>query len=223
MIKKETLQKFSDKHQLTSRQREILKHFIENEHMASAEIAAKIGCSLATVNVHFSNIFTKVGCRSKAEVVRLVLQYAATTADEDPLSINSRIILSADDDPILLEGIARRAEELFKGKITFFPCRNGQELLMHLSRTKQNDPDFPRPHIILLDLQMPGMDGYEALRRIKSDPALKDIPVVVFSSTISSENSKELYALGANSIVLKPSNPEALTKVIQSILQYWGL
>lgn len=94
---------------------------------------------------------------------------------------------------------------------------------MHLSRTKQNDPDFPRPHIILLDLQMPGMDGYEALRRVKSDPALKDIPVVVFSATISSENSKELYALGANSIVLKPSNPEALTKVVQSILQYWGL
>jgi DNA-binding NarL/FixJ family response regulator len=222
MIKKEIIQRFCRKHQLTARQSEVLVLLIENEHMGSAEIAAKIGCSLQTVNVHFSNIFSKAGCRNKAEIVRLVLQFASA-AENEALSLNPRIILSADDDQLLLDGIARRADELFQGRVRFFSCRDGQEILMHLSRTKQNDPDFPRPDIILLDLQMPGMDGYEALRRIKTDPAIKDIPVVVFSSTITPDNSKELYGLGANSIVLKPSNPEVLAKVIQSILQYWGL
>lgn len=217
------MQSFSDKYQLTTRQREVLLQVIENEHMGSAEIAAKLGCSLATVNVHLSNVFSKIGCRSKAETIRMVMAFAAAYQQQTPVSMKSIIILSADDDPNLLQSIAQRAEEQFKGKITFIPCSNGQEAMMYLSRARQNDPDFPRPHIILLDLQMPAMDGYETLRRIKSDAALKEIPVIVFSGTIGAENTKELYALGANSIVLKPSNPETMARVLQAILQYWGL
>lgn len=223
MIKREILQSFFDEHRLTQRQQEILLQIMENEPISSAEIASKLGCSVSAVNVHLSNIFAKVGCRSRAEVIKLVMKFASARGDGHVLAINPLIILSADDDKHVHEGIARSAEKQFGGKITFIPCSNGQEVMMHLSRSKNNDPEFPRPHIILLDLQMPGMDGYETLRRIKSDIALKDIPVIVFSGTIRKEDTKDIYALGANSLVIKPSSPETLDKFVQVILQYWGL
>ncbi len=100
---------------------------------------------------------------------------------------------------------------------------NGVELMDYLKRRgKYSDPtQSPRPGLILLDLNMPKKDGREALKEIKSDPALQPIPVVVLTTSKEEEDIHRSYQLHANSYIMKPVTFESLVKVIKSIGQYW--
>ena len=69
---------------------------------------------------------------------------------------------------------------------------------------------------------MPKINGFQALERIKSDPRLNEIPVVVFSSSSTKSDISNIYALGGNSYVTKPGGFQELRKVMQGILSYWG-
>src|SRR5581483_8329567 len=83
---------------------------------------------------------------------------------------------------------------------------DGEELMDYLRRKgKYTDPaESPRPCFILLDLNMPKMDGRKALLFVKSDPELKNIPVVVLSTSSAEEDIMRSYNLGANSFITKP-------------------
>ena len=96
-------------------------------------------------------------------------------------------------------------------------------LLDYLHRTGAFAPPHPaaRPGIILLDLNMPRMDGKEALGEIRSDPALRDIPVVVLTTSKADEDVLRSYSLGANSFIVKPVSFEGLVDVMRSIDTYW--
>jgi CheY-like chemotaxis protein len=79
----------------------------------------------------------------------------------------------------------------------------------------------PRPGLILLDLNMPKMDGREALKEIKADPLLRQIPVVVLTTSKAEEDILRSYEFGANSFIAKPVTFEGLVKVMTQLGQYW--
>lgn len=80
-----------------------------------------------------------------------------------------------------------------------------------------------RPKLVLLDIQMPKLNGIEVLGAIKSDERTKTIPVVMLTSSKEDPDIKRCYELGANSYIVKPVNFEAFTAAIRSIHYYWLL
>lgn len=100
---------------------------------------------------------------------------------------------------------------------------DGEELLDYLyQRGKYSDPESaPRPGLILLDLNMPKKDGREALQEIKADPELRQIPVVVLTTSEADEDIYRSYDLGVNSFITKPVSFEGLVFVITTLAQYW--
>ncbi|MCH8954677.1 response regulator [candidate division KSB1 bacterium] len=79
----------------------------------------------------------------------------------------------------------------------------------------------PRPGLILLDLNMPRKDGREALKEIKSDPALRQIPLVVLTTSQAEEDIFRSYDLGANSFISKPVTFNGLVEAIKDLGKYW--
>jgi CheY-like chemotaxis protein len=100
---------------------------------------------------------------------------------------------------------------------------DGEELMDYLLRRGQYAAlaDSPRPGLILLDLNMPKMDGREALKEIKSHPGLRQIPVVVLTTSQAEEDIYCTYDLGANSFITKPVMFESLVKVMKYLGSYW--
>jgi CheY-like chemotaxis protein len=78
-----------------------------------------------------------------------------------------------------------------------------------------------RPGLLILDLNLPGTDGLKMLQEIRADPALKAIPVIVFSTSNSPREIEACYESGANSYIVKPSNPEDLCEVVRRLKDYW--
>lgn len=100
---------------------------------------------------------------------------------------------------------------------------DGEELIEYLNRRGQfQDPELsPRPGLILLDLNLPRKDGREALREIKHDPNLRQIPVIVMTTSKAEEDIYRSYDLGVNSFITKPVSFEALVEVIKTLGKYW--
>ncbi len=97
---------------------------------------------------------------------------------------------------------------------------NGEEALDFLYRRGEY-ADVPRPRLILLDIKLPRMDGIEVLRRIKADPKLKSIPVVMLTTSAGEKEIVESYNCGANSYIVKPVGFEQFAKVIKELKLYW--
>ena len=79
----------------------------------------------------------------------------------------------------------------------------------------------PRPDVVLLDLNMPRANGVDVLRRVKGDPELRTIPVVVFSTSRSDVDVAVAYATGANAYVVKPLDLQRFMTVVQNIEEHW--
>lgn len=130
-------------------------------------------------------------------------------------------LLLADDDPddrmMALE--AFEESRLANNIVT---VEDGQELLDYLYCAGRYAGTTPtRPAIILLDLNMPRVDGREALGRIKSDPDLRRIPVVVLTTSKAEEDVVRAYDLGVNSFITKPVTFDQLLTVIRDLSRYW--
>jgi len=108
-------------------------------------------------------------------------------------------------------------------QITIQRCVNGEQALAFLYRTgKYSDrQSSPRPGLILLDLNLPGTDGREVLRRIKQDDNLKTIPVVVFTTSDNPKDIDDCYRYGVNSYIVKPINFEQIKRDVQTLINYW--
>jgi CheY-like chemotaxis protein len=101
---------------------------------------------------------------------------------------------------------------------------DGQDMLDYLRREgRWADPELetPRPGLILLDLNMPRMDGREALAALKSDETLRQIPVVVLTTSKSEEDVFCTYDLGVNSFITKPVSFAGLVEVMRTWTRYW--
>ncbi len=103
---------------------------------------------------------------------------------------------------------------------------DGQELLDYLRHDGEYSSPAtataPRPSIILLDLNMPRMDGREALAEIKSDRALRRIPVVVLTTSNDEHDINNAYKLGANSYITKPVDSARLAEIMKIVTDYWS-
>jgi CheY-like chemotaxis protein len=97
---------------------------------------------------------------------------------------------------------------------------DGEELLQYLRR-QGPFKNSAKPCFVLLDLNMPKVDGREALKVIKSDPDLRKIPVVILTTSQAEEDILKGYNLGANSYITKPVTFEGLVKVMSTLKNYW--
>ena len=134
---------------------------------------------------------------------------------------NSVVILLADDDPDdrMFTTRALKRSHLANDVVT---VEDGEQLMDYLYRRGTfADDEAPRPGLILLDLNMPRMDGREALREIKSDPDLRSIPVVVLTTSEAEQDILRSYDLGVNAFVTKPVTFEDLVEVIQVLGNFW--
>ena len=100
---------------------------------------------------------------------------------------------------------------------------NGQDALDYLfGRGKYADRiAYPTPNLVLLDLKLPGIDGFEVLRQVKSAPILKRLPVVVLTSSKEEGDRALTYDIGANSYIVKPVSFDGFLDVIKQIEGYW--
>jgi CheY-like chemotaxis protein len=98
--------------------------------------------------------------------------------------------------------------------------RDGAEALDYLHAVDEQG-GRARPHLILLDIRMPKVDGLEVLKKLKADPELRAIPVVMLTSSERPEDIDASYQLGANSYVTKPVGLGALREGLKQIKTYW--
>ena len=96
----------------------------------------------------------------------------------------------------------------------------GEAAIDYLYRQGKNC-DQPRPDLILLDLNLPGMDGREVLEIVKSDPSLKTIPIVVLTTSDDEQDMLRSYRLNANCYITKPVAIQQFLQVIQLVGEFW--
>lgn len=128
-------------------------------------------------------------------------------------------ILLVEDNP----GDVRLTKEALKeGRVynNLHWAKDGVEALEYLQR-RGKFAKVPRPDIILLDLNLPKKDGREVLSVIKSDPELKQIPVVILTTSKAEEDVLRSYELHANCYITKPVDLEKFILVVQSIDRFW--
>ncbi len=128
-------------------------------------------------------------------------------------------ILLVEDNP----GDVRLTKEALKGsKVnnTMHVAEDGVEAMTYLRREGEYK-DAPRPDLILLDLNLPRMDGREVLDKIKTDDKLKTIPVVILTTSEDDEDILRAYNLHANCYIKKPVNLDQFIKIVNSIEDFW--
>ncbi|CAM3533241.1 response regulator [Flavobacterium gelidilacus] len=128
-------------------------------------------------------------------------------------------ILLVEDNPIDLD-LTLRA---FTAKNISNPiqiARDGEEAMQYLERWENGEPT---PIVILLDLNMPKINGLEVLEKLKSHPEFKAIPVVILTTSSESSDLQKAYKLGVNSYIVKPVSFENFLDVVGHIDLYWRL
>ncbi|WP_293363324.1 MULTISPECIES: response regulator [unclassified Microcoleus] len=131
-------------------------------------------------------------------------------------------LLIVEDSNEDFEALQRYLNQSFSD-IPVYRCTDGDRVLAFLYRTDPyaNPNTAPRPGLILLDLNLPGTDGREVLYKIKQDRNLKQIPVVVFTTSNNPKDIAACYEQGANSYIIKPMDFKLLKQTIQTLLSYW--
>ncbi len=132
----------------------------------------------------------------------------------------SLIILMADDDDddCLLAKKALEQSGLV-AQLNF--VKDGEELMDYLCERNDYECDVSKPDIILLDLNMPKMNGLEALKAIKSNQMLSHIPVIVLTTSKADHDICNSYSFGASSYITKPASFKGLVETMDMIKKYW--
>jgi CheY-like chemotaxis protein len=132
-----------------------------------------------------------------------------------------RILLAEDDD----EDFALTRDALNESHLLndLYRVRDGEELMAYLrqNRAVGHQKSSPVPGLILLDLNMPKKDGRECIREIKTDSALRAIPVVVLTTSKAEDDVLRSYQLGVNSFIKKPVTFEGFVEAVGVLGRYW--
>jgi CheY-like chemotaxis protein len=133
-------------------------------------------------------------------------------------------ILLVEDNPDDVD-ITKRALKEARVVNKLWVARDGQEALDFLQHqgAYQDPSSSPKPGLVLLDINLPKLNGVEVLKIIKNDPELKRIPVVMLTVTKRDEDIIKSYNCGCNSFIQKPVNFESFVEVAKQISLYWGL
>ncbi|MCK4404425.1 MAG: response regulator [candidate division Zixibacteria bacterium] len=132
------------------------------------------------------------------------------------------VILLAEDDPGDQE-LTRRALEQSRIRNELYIVEDGEEALDYLLRRgRYEDPaSSPKPDLMLLDLNMPKMDGKQLLKQMRADPKLRRIPVVALTTSKQESDIIRTYDLGANSYIVKPVDMDQFINAIKVLKDYW--
>jgi two-component system response regulator len=128
-------------------------------------------------------------------------------------------ILLVDDDPDC-RLFVRDAIADSKVSNSIFEVADGQEALDFLQH-RGRWHNAPRPGLIFMDIEMPIVNGIEALKRIKADPDLRDIPIVMMTGVSDETQMRAAAEAGANSYTLKPANAAQFLKTVLASTTYW--
>ncbi|WP_339837340.1 response regulator [uncultured Flavobacterium sp.] len=128
-------------------------------------------------------------------------------------------ILLVEDNPIDLD-LTLRAFALKNISNPIQVARDGEEALSYFERWENGEP---KPIVILLDINMPKIDGLEVLKKLKEHPDFKIIPVVILTTSSESADLQKAYQLGVNSYIIKPISFENFLDVVGHIDLYWRL
>ena len=131
-------------------------------------------------------------------------------------------ILVAEDDPTdayFFERAFRRADI----PVTLHFVRDGREALDYLQGEGQfaDRTRHPLPQLVLLDLKMPRLDGFDVLEWVRKQPGLSGVLIVIFSSSDEPRDMNRAYGLGANSYLVKPHSMAELTALVGQFKKYW--
>jgi CheY-like chemotaxis protein len=135
---------------------------------------------------------------------------------------NSQPILLVEDTPEDAEATLRAFKKAGLANPVFH-CEDGDSALDFLFRrgAYKDAVKAPRPGMILLDLNMPGTDGREVLGEIKKDASLREIPVIVLTTSSDERDIHSCYSAGANSYIQKPVDIKGFHEAIQRLVDYW--
>jgi CheY-like chemotaxis protein len=128
-------------------------------------------------------------------------------------------VLLVEDDPDHAE-LVRRGLEDYGSRLELTHVEDGEAALDFLRRRGPRDAPG-RPHLILLDLRLPRIDGLEVLREIKGSPDLSDIPCVVLTTSRAEGDMVKAYRLHANSYLVKPGDYGQFVELIAGVERYW--
>jgi CheY-like chemotaxis protein len=129
------------------------------------------------------------------------------------------VVDDREDDILMLKRAFTKAKVLNPIQV----ARSGEEAIAYLKGEGRfaNRTEFPLPHLLLLDLKMPGLDGFDVIRWVKSQPELKALRIVVLTSSDAIIDVNLAYQLGANSFLVKPVEFQKFVEVSQAIHGYW--
>jgi len=134
----------------------------------------------------------------------------------------SAVILLVEDreDDILL---IRKAFEKALLTNPVYVVRNGEEAISYLMAEPpySNRSEYPLPDLILLDLKMPKIDGFEVLTWIRQQPGIRNLAVIVLTSSEDLRDVNQAYALGANSFLVKPLDFQNSVELARTLHRYW--
>ena len=136
-----------------------------------------------------------------------------SSTNKSPLK--TQPILIVDDSPDDFEA-TKRAFNKANLRNEIQHCESGESALAYL-----RSPTSERPGIILLDLNMPGLDGRKTLEIIKKTESLKKIPIVILTTSSDERDVKACYELGANTYIQKPVDFDGLIAAIRRLKEYW--
>ena len=136
--------------------------------------------------------------------------------------MDQRMIMLVEDNPhdaMLIDRALRRSG------ITnpVFQAKDGLDALHYLfasGRYEDRDP-IDMPAVVLIDLNLPNMDGLEVLRRMRADYRTKLVPVVIFTGSSDEQDLINGYSLGANSYVRKPTDSDTFATIVERLVGYW--
>ena len=141
------------------------------------------------------------------------------------MKTNSVDVLLVEDNMVDAE-LTIRALKKYNMANSLVHVKNGQEAVDFIFGTGQfagqRDVTMP-PKVVLLDIQMPKMNGIEVLERIKADPRTRAMPVVILTSSKENPDIQKCYDMGANSYIVKPVNFEGFAEAIKNLGFYWLL
>jgi CheY-like chemotaxis protein len=140
-----------------------------------------------------------------------------------PNNRNTPIVILVAEDDAEDQMLVKEAMEESRLSNHIHFVSDGEELLAYL---RHEGPyadirKYPRPGLILLDLNMPRKDGREAMKEIKTDPKLRVIPIVVLTTSKAEEDILRTYDLGVNSFITKPVSFSSLVNVMRTLGKYW--
>lgn len=129
-------------------------------------------------------------------------------------------VLLVEDDPAD-QKLTRLALASQEKNCDVYIAGTGEEALEYLQQSNDGNSQNPRPNIILLDLNMPGMGGKEFLKEIKADDDLCSIPVVILTTSDSETDIEECYKSQASGYMQKPTSPAEFEEVVKKFAKYW--